>query len=106
MNCYNLVLPCIPITVLVKHFDEFNSVCFESIKLKIKQILKQLLKGHQPIVLPPKKSHRPVVHRPVVCRPVVYRPIVHRPIVRAPIFKYAQTAYEVHLQNHKNKVVD
>ena len=78
MNCYNLVLPCIPITVLVKHFDEFNPVCFVSIKLK-KTYSKTTFKKSPAICPTPQKSHRPVVHRPVV-----RRPIVHRPIVRAP----------------------
>ena len=94
-SCYNLVLPCIPITVLVKHFDEFNYVCFESIKLK-KTNSKITFKKSPANCPTHQKSHRPVVHRPVVRRPVVHRPIVHRAIVRAPIygtlcFCYAKT---------------
>ena len=84
MNCYNLVLPCIPITLLVKHFEEFNPVCFVSIKLK-KPNSKTTFKK-SPINCPtPQKSHRPVVHRPVVHRPVVRRPVVHWPVVHWPI---------------------
>ena len=69
MNCYNLVLPCIPITVLVKHFDEFNPVCFVSIKLK-KTYSKTTFKKSPANCPTPKKSHRPVVHRPIVRAPI------------------------------------
>ena len=94
MNCYNLVLPCIPITVLVKHFDEFNPVCFVSIKLKKKTNSKTTFKK-SPVNCPtPQKSHRPVVQRPVV-----RRPIVHRPIVRAPwTYHHCVTSSHINLR--------